>query len=146
VNERNMVDDYAETAVLPEDLRPGRIDALADAAGNELKRYQEYVRTLDDVPVLVDVVREPPRVAIKDFRLGQRPDTRTAPRDDAAALREQHDRDVVRQYAEYVEICAGLAGAARAEPRKAAAKNAGRAGVRQKKRAKRAKRSARSKS
>jgi hypothetical protein len=146
VPERKLTNEHAETAVLPEHLRPDRIGALANAAAEDQGRYLEYVRSLDELPVLVDVVREPPRVAIKDFRLGERPDGRKAPRDDAAALREQHARDIDQQWAEYVELHAGLTGAARAEPRKAAAKTTGRAGVRQKKRAKRAKRSARSKS
>jgi hypothetical protein len=144
--ERKLTNEHAETAVLPEHLRPDRIGALAHAAAEDQGRYLEYVRSLDELPVLVDVVREPPRVAIKDFRLGQRPDGRKAPRDDGAALREQHARDIEQQYAEYAELCAGLAGAARAEPRKAAAKTTGRASLRQKKRAKRVKRSARSKS
>ncbi len=144
--DRKTTNEHSETVVLPEHLQPDRVHALADAAAEEHGRYQEYARLLDEVPVLVDVVREPPRMAIKDFRLGQRPDGRKAPRDDAAALREQHDRDIEQQYAEYVELRAGLVGRTRAEPRKAAAKTAGRAGVRQKKRAKRAKRSARSKS
>ncbi len=144
--ERKLTNEHAATAVLPEHLRPDRVGALANAAAEEQGRYLEYVRSIDELPVLVDVVREPPRVAIKDFRLGQRPDGRKAPRDDAAALRDQHARDIEQQYLEYVELCAGLAGVARAEPRKAAAKATGRAAARQKKRAKRAKRSARPKS
>jgi hypothetical protein len=146
VPERKVTSEHAETVVLPEYLRPDRIDALADAAAEEHVRYREYVRSLDELPVLLDVVREPSRIPIKDFRLGQRPDGRKAPRDDAATLREQHDCDVELQYAEYVDLCDGLAGAKRAEPHKAAAKSTGRKGIRQKKRAKRAKRSARPKS
>ena len=146
VPERKLTSEHAETEVLPEHLQPDRMGALANAAAEDQGRYLEYVRSLDELPVLVDVVREPPRVAIRDFRLGQRPDGRKAPRDDAAALREQYARDIEQQYAEYVELCTGLSGAARAEPRKAAANTVGRAAVRQKKRAKRAKRSARSKS
>lgn len=139
--ERKEQRDFAETAVLPAHLRPDRVDALADAAAEEQGRYQEYVRLLDEVPVLVDVVREPPRTPVRDFRLGQRPDVRRAPREDAALLREQHAVDVEQQYAEYVEISAGLSSAKRAGPRKALRKSGS-----QKKRAKRAKRSARSKS
>jgi hypothetical protein len=146
VPERKMTNEHAETVVLPEHLRPDRVDGLAGAIAEEHARYREYVRSLDELPVLLEVVREPPRIPIKDFRLGQRPDGRKAPRDDAAALRERHDRDVAQQYAEYVEACAGQAAGVRAEPRKAAAKATGRKGVRQKKRAKRVKRSARPKS
>lgn len=143
--ERKVSHDYAETAVLPEHLRPDRVEALDDAAAEAHGRYQEYVRSLDEVPVLVDVVQEPPRAVVKDFRLGERPDARKTARIDAAALREQHAVDVVRQYAEYVEICGRLDDSSRAGPRRAPAKN-GRKKRAQKKRAKRAKRSARSKS
>jgi len=144
VAERDFKNDYAETAVLPEHLRPDRVEALDGAAAEAQGRYEEYVRSLDEVPVLVDVVKEPPRDVIRDFRLGQRPDTRKAPRADAAALREQHASEVARQYDEYVEICAGLGEANRAGPRMAPVKQ-GRKTRAQKKRAKRAKRSARSK-
>jgi hypothetical protein len=137
--------DFAETAVLPAHLRPDRLEALDDAAAEAHGRYQEYVRSLDAVPVLVDVVRESPHRAIKDFRSGQRSDFRKAPRDDAAALREQHAGDVALQYAEYAESTGALKTTERAPPRRAAAKTARKAGTR-KKRAKRAKRSARSKS
>lgn len=129
--------DFAETSVLPLHLRPDRVEALDGAATEAQRRYQEYLRSLDEVPVLVDVVSEPPRVAIKDFRLGQRSDVRKAARDDAAVLREQHVGDVEHRYSEYVEISAGLASAPRKDARKARAK---------KKRAKRDKRSARSQS
>jgi hypothetical protein len=80
-------------------------------------------------------VREPPRVVVKDFRLGQRADSRKAPRDDAAALREQHLVDIERQYAEYAAVCAA-AGSPAPKARKRTAPK--------KKRAKRTKRSARS--
>ena len=140
-----QANDFAETAVLPAHMRPDRLEALDDAAAEAQGRYQEYVRSLDEVPVLVDVVREPPRSVVRDFRLGQRPDSRKAPRDDAAALREQHAGDVAVQYAEYVELDGAMTSAKRAPPRKAAAKTR-RKNPTQKKRAKRAKRSARSKS
>ena len=144
---RNQPNDFAETAVLPAHLRPDRIEALDDAAAEAQGRYQEYVRSLDEVPVLVDVVREPPPVKVRDFRSGQRPDARKVPRDDAAALREQHAGDVAVQYSEYVEITAALTTKERAPPRKISPKTARKAGAQQtKKRAKRSKRSARSKS
>jgi hypothetical protein len=139
VPERKLQNDFAETAVLPEYLRPDRIDTLADADTEHQGCYHEYVHVLDEVPVLVDVVREPSRVPVRDFRLGQRPDVRKTPRDDAAALREQHAGELARHYEEYVEICAGLVGAERAGPKKAARKTGPK-----KKRAKRTKRSARS--
>jgi hypothetical protein len=134
--------DFAETAVLPTHLRPDRLEALDDAASEAQRRYGEYVRSLDDVPVLVDVAREPPRAAVRDFRSGQRADARKAPREDAAALREQHAGDVAVQYAEYAELIGGVTTTAPATP--AASNKARKSGAR-KKRAKRAKRSARSK-
>ena len=142
--ERKLENDYAETAVLPEHLRPDRVEVLDDAAAEAHGRYREYVRSLDELPVLVDVVQEPPRAVVRDFRLGQRPNARKAPRSDAAALREEHAGDMARQYAEYAETCAGPGDASRAGPRPAPVKN-GRKSRAQKKRAKRAKRSARSK-
>ncbi len=138
---RKAQNDYAETMVLPEHLRPGRVDVLADAAAESQGRYEEYVRSLDEGPVLVDVGREPPRVVVRDFRLGQRRDARKAPRDDVTHLREQHGGEIEQQYAEYATISAGLVSTSRAGPRKTTRKSGA-----QKKRAKRAKRSARSKS
>ena len=137
-------DDYAATEVLPPHLTPDRVEALDDAAAEAQGRYQEYVRSLDEVPVLVDVVGDPPRSVSKDFRLGQRADARRAARDDAAMLRERHASDVAQRYAEYVEIPAALATSERAPPRSAVRSTA--KPHAQKKRAKRAKRSARSKS
>ena len=138
-------DDFAGTTVLPAHLRPDRIEALDDAAAEAHGRYREYVRSLDEVPVLVDVVREAPRVGVKDFRSGQRADARKSQRDDAAELRDQHVGHVAARYAEYVEISGALKTTKRAPPRRAAARKSSNSGA-QKKRAKRTKRSARSKS
>jgi hypothetical protein len=143
---RKLSTDFAETAVLPEHLRPDRLEALDDAAAEAQGRYREYVHSLDAVPVLVDVVREPPCVDVRDFRSGQRCDARKVPRDDAAVLREQHAADVAVQYAEYLEIGAQLTTTERAPPRHASPKAARKSDAQQtgkKKRAKRAKRSAR---
>jgi N-acyl-D-aspartate/D-glutamate deacylase len=73
--------------------------ALADANG----RYAEYLRVLEQVPVLVDVVSEPPHVVIRDFRLGQRPNVRKGAREDAYAVREQQANEVEQAYCEYVD-------------------------------------------
>ena len=135
--------DFAGTTVLPTHLRPDRVEALDDAAAEAHGRYQEYVRLLDEVPVLVDVVREPQRVVVKDFRLGQRADARKTPRDDVAELRDQHVGDVAVRYAEYVEIGGMLKTTERAPPRRAGARKPAKRSA-QKKRAKRKKRSARS--
>lgn len=64
-------------------------------------RYAEYLRVLDEVPVLLDVVSEPPRVVVRDFRLGQRPNVRRAARVDAYAVREQQAEELVCSYVEY---------------------------------------------
>ena len=141
---RKQPNDFAETAVLPTHLRPDRREALDDAASEAQGHYREYVRSLDDVPVLVDVAREPPSAAMRDFRSGQRADARKAPREDAAALREQHADDVAGQYAEYAELIGGVTTTEPAPERKASLKDPRRPSA-QKKRAKRAKRSARSK-
>ena len=122
--------DFAETAVLPGHLRPDRLEALDNAVAEAQGRYQEYVRSLDEVPVLVDVVSEPPPVAVKDFRSGQRADARRAPREDAAALREQHAGDVAAHYAEYLELDGALTKSKRAPARKAAASGAAFGGCR----------------
>ena len=134
-------DDHAQTEVLPAHLSPARLDTLADAASDTQRCYQEYVRSLDEVPVLVDVVREPPRRVSNDFRLGKRRDERKSPRGEAEELREQHLHDLEQQYAEYVATSAAVGATKRAGPRKPARKSGT-----QKKRAKRAERSARSKS
>jgi hypothetical protein len=142
---RKQSTDFAETAVLPTHLRPDRLEALDDAASEAQGRYREYARSLDEVPVLTDVAREPPRAAVRDFRSGQRADARKEPREDSAALREEHAGDVAVQYAEYAEMIGGVTTAEPAPERKASPRDAGKPPG-QKKRAKRAKRSARSKS
>jgi hypothetical protein len=53
-------DGYADTEVLPSHLSPERVETLEDAAAEAHGRYDEYVRFLDAVPVLDEVVREPP--------------------------------------------------------------------------------------
>jgi hypothetical protein len=139
---RKQSNDFAETAVLPTHLRPDRLEALDDAASEAQGRYREYVRSLDEVPVLVDVAREPPRAAARDFRSGQRADERKDAREDSAAMREQHAGDVAVQYAEYAELIGGVT---TTEPAPQASSKRPRKSGAQGKRAKRAKRLARSK-
>jgi hypothetical protein len=141
---RKQSNDFAETAVLPAHLRPDRLEAPDDAASEAQGRYREYVRSLDEVPVLDDVAREPPRMAERDFRSGQRAEARKAPREDAAAPREQHAGDVAVQYAEYAELIGGVTTAEPAPQDDDSSKKPRKSGE-QKKRAERAKRSARSK-
>jgi hypothetical protein len=86
-------------------------------------RYAEYVHLLDEVPVLLDVVSEPPRAVIRDFRLGQRPNVRKAAREDAYLAREQHSAEREDAYREYVlsggdDVEHPPAPLARAQPRK----------------------------
>jgi hypothetical protein len=76
-------------------------DPLPGRTAEVHARYDEYLRLLDEVPVLVDVVSEPPRVVIRDFRLGQRPNVRRVAREDAYAVREQHLAEREDAYAEY---------------------------------------------
>ena len=103
-------------------------DSRADAASERDASYAEYLRDLDDVPVLRDVTHEPPRIPVRDFRLGQRPDVRRRARDDAYLLREYHAFDLEQRYVEYVEALTKPAPAARrGGTRKAARKKKGRA-------------------
>jgi len=71
------------------------------AAADADARYAEYLRVLDDVPVLFDVVSEPPRVVVRDFRLGQRPNVRKCAREDAYAVRERQAAELAGYFAEY---------------------------------------------
>jgi hypothetical protein len=84
---------------------PGLSDASEAHAS-----YQEYLRGLDDVPTLRHVIGEPPRVAVRDFRLGERPDVRSRSREDAYAVREQQARDLEQRYGEYVDALANGSG------------------------------------
>ena len=82
-------------------------DWPADASAVESYAvYEEYLRMLDEVPVLSDIVDEPPRIRIRDFRRGERPDARKQPREDPYLLREQLAWDIEQRYAEYVETLA----------------------------------------
>jgi hypothetical protein len=87
-------------------------------------RYEEYVRALDELPVLRDVVREPPRIVTRNFRLGERPDVRRLPREDAYALREQRACEREQWYGEYAQGVAvpAKAGGKRKSARKPAQK------------------------
>lgn len=94
--------------ILEQDPAVAALEASADwpadaSAVETYAVYEEYLRMLDDVPVLSDIVDEPPRVRIRDFRRGERPDARKHPREDPYTLRERHLWEIDRQYAEYVE-------------------------------------------
>jgi hypothetical protein len=139
VPSRKEQDDYAETAVLPRgamtaaaatDDVPG--GSLADSASEVNASYDEYLSGLEEVPTLRDIVREPPRIAVRDFRLGERPDVRTQSREDAYGLREQYACEVEEQYCEYV--------GAQVQPQATAALRGARKPAKKQGRAKRAKR------
>jgi hypothetical protein len=137
VPNRNEIDDYAERVL---DYATGREttaagsgatddaldDAHAHAASEANASYEEYVRGLDDVPTLRDVVGEPPRIAVRDFRLGERRDARKHARDDAYAFREQQASDLEQRYAEYVDALARQTGTVESGGARKPAKKRGR--------------------
>jgi hypothetical protein len=89
------------------------LEAQAQLSRPELDHaaYDEYVRGFDDVPTLVDVVGSPPRRVFQpDFRRGERPDRRKAPRLDALTEREARSAALEQAYLEYTQP-AGLEGA-----------------------------------
>lgn len=88
----------------PADYEPDDHGLDHSGADPASARYAEYLLLLDRVPVLRDVVQEPPHVPTRDFRRGERPDVRRQPREDAYVLRERHARDVDEQYAEYSSL------------------------------------------
>src|SRR5690554_3510542 len=80
------------------------VDAEVDAARDVATYYtvyDEYLRGFDELPVLQDAVRIPPRRLEPDFRLGERRDARKEPRPDAYIVREEYRAALERLYAEY---------------------------------------------
>jgi hypothetical protein len=72
-----------------------------DEPGNDAA-YDEYLRGFDDVPVLQDAVRTPPRrLPPPDFRRGERRDVRKELRPDAYSVREANSAELERLYQEY---------------------------------------------
>ena len=79
---------------------PERV-AVSDEPGNNAA-YEEYLRGFDDIPVLQDVVRIPPRrPQVPDFRLGERRDVRHESRPDGYAAREASQLVLELLYQEY---------------------------------------------
>ena len=65
--------------------------------------YQEYVRGFDEIPVLDDAVRIPPRRSLPpSFVRGERRSLRKEERDDGFALREANRAEIETLYGEYV--------------------------------------------
>ena len=85
-------------------------DAHAHSASEAHASYDEYLRGFDDVPTLRDVIGEPPRIALHDFRLGERRDARKHERDDPYAFRERQVSELEQRYSEYVGDLAKQAG------------------------------------
>jgi hypothetical protein len=141
VPKRKKLDDYdyAETVVMTHDATPSELaDPRARASSEAHANDDEYLRVLADLPVLRDVVREPPPVVVRDFRLGERRDARKHAREDALTLREQHACDLEQQYCEYVAAEVKQAGAAaRGGARKSSAKKPGSKPSKRSKRSKR---------
>jgi hypothetical protein len=103
VSKQREPDDYAKTAVLPPEAFSVAADEGRYAAAEvaEARDYEEYVRSLDDVPVLRDVILVPVTNGLRDFRTGERPDIRRRARPDSHSLREQHRAELEQHYAEY---------------------------------------------
>ena len=70
--------------------------------------YEEYVRGFDEIPVLDDAVRIPPRrVPPPSFVFGERRSLRKEERIDGYAAREDNLAEIESLYGEYVEPKAG---------------------------------------
>ena len=66
--------------------------------------YEEYVRGFDEIPVLDDAVRIPPRRSLPpSFVHGERRSLRKEERDDGYALREASRAEIEALYCEYLE-------------------------------------------
>src|SRR5688500_6431036 len=65
--------------------------------------YEEYVRGFDEIPVLDDAVRIPPRRSLPpNFVRGERPSLRKEERGDGYALREATRAEIETLYREYL--------------------------------------------
>jgi hypothetical protein len=65
--------------------------------------YEEYVRGFDEIPVLEDAVRIPPRRTLPpNFVRGERRNLRKAERDDGYSLREASRAELEALYSEYL--------------------------------------------
>ncbi len=89
----------------------GAESAIAVDGAPERELYDEYVCELDKVPVLTDLVAVTQRILQPDFRDGQRPDVRRAPRPDPLAVREAGAREAAVLYVEYSGVGNGTAAA-----------------------------------
>jgi hypothetical protein len=80
---------------------PSQDRIAGDEPGNHAA-YEEYLRGFDEIPVLVDAVRIPPRRQLPpDFRRGERRDVRHETRPDGYSLREANRAEIELLYLEY---------------------------------------------
>lgn len=93
------------TKVTAERLAERLLTEGAPADGEPVNHalYEEYLRGFDDIPVLDDAVRIPPRPAPPpSFVRGERRSLRKHERNDGYLLREAFLAELERQYQEYV--------------------------------------------
>ena len=96
--------------------------ATSDEPGNNAA-YDEYLRGFDDIPVLQDAVRIPPRrPQAPDFRLGERRDVRHESRPDGYAAREASQLVLELLYQEYTQPLAAVSTKAKKKTAKPKAK------------------------
>jgi len=85
----------------------GSLSAEGDEPANRA-HYEEYVRGFDEIPVLNDAVRIPPRRSPPpSFVHGERRSLRKEERDDGYALRESNRAEIEALYGEYLAPKAG---------------------------------------
>lgn len=96
--------------------------AESDEPGNNAA-YEEYLRGFDDIPVLQDAVRIPPRrPQDPDFRRGERRDVRHESRPDGYAAREASQLELELLYQEYAQPARAVITKAKKKPDKPKAK------------------------
>jgi hypothetical protein len=80
----------------------GSVTVEGDEPANH-SLYEEYVRGFDEIPVLDDAVRIPPRRSLPpSFVRGERRSLRKEERDDGYALREANLSELEALYCEYL--------------------------------------------
>jgi hypothetical protein len=110
----NIIRGMKHSTLPRKPVTEGFVVRADDEPGNDAA-YTEYVRGFDDVPVLLDAVRIPPRRAfVPDFRRGERRDARKESRPDGYTVRESKSAEIELLYHEYAR--ADLPAAAGAAP------------------------------
>ena len=81
----------------------GSLTVESDEPANQA-HYDEYVRGFDEIPVLDDAVRIPPRRSLPpNFVRGERRNLRKEERDDVYSQREANRAELETLYCEYLE-------------------------------------------